>query len=124
MKKILIIEDSAELQELYTDALTKKGFQISYAATAQKGLTLLQADKPDLMILDIMLPGGGNGFDVLEQMKKDPRLADIPVFVVTNLDSEEKTAREIGVVDYIVKSNTPFPAIIEKISMHLGVGNS
>lgn len=115
MKKILIIEDSSELQTLYTDALTAKGFQVSYAATAQKGLGMLQTDKPDLLILDIMLPGGGNGFDVLEQMKKDPRLSSVPVFVVTNLDSEERTAREIGVVDYIVKTSTSFPTIIDRI---------
>src|SRR5258708_9735290 len=105
MKKILIIEDSSELQALYTDALTQKGFGVSYAATAERGLTMLATDKPDLLILDIMLPGGGNGFDVLELMKKDPRYANIPVVIVTNLDSEEKIAREIEVADYIVKSN-------------------
>ncbi len=116
MKKILIIEDSTELQQLYTEALTVKGFQVSYASTAQKGIGMMQSDKPDLLVLDIMLPGGGNGFDVLEQMKRDPRLSQIPVIVVTNLDSEEKTARNIGVLDYIVKSNLPFSQIIKRIA--------
>lgn len=115
MKKILIVEDSTELQQLYTDALTQHGFQVSYASTAQKGIGMMQSDKPDLLVLDIMLPGGGNGFDVLEQMKRDPRLSDVPVIVVTNLDSEEKTARAIGVTDYIVKSNLPFSQIIQRI---------
>lgn len=119
MKKILVIEDNNELQTLYTEALSAKGFTVSYAGTAQRGLGMLQADKPDVVILDIMLPGGGNGFDVLEQMKKDPSLAAIPVFVVTNLDSEEKTARQIGVADYIVKSAVAFPTIIEKITTYL-----
>lgn len=116
MKKILIIEDSTDLQQVYTDALTKKGFEVSYAETAQKALGMLQNDVPDLVVLDIMLPGGGNGFDVLEQMKKDPRLAKIPVIVVTNLDSEEKTARDIGANDYIVKSSMTLPKIIDRIA--------
>lgn len=119
MKKILIVEDSSELQQLYTDALTKKGFEVSYAATAQKGIGMMQNERPDLLVLDIMLPGGGNGFDVLEQMKRDPRIANVPVVVVTNLDSEEKTARDIGVTDYIVKSNMPFAQIIERITTAL-----
>ncbi len=119
MKKILIVEDSTELQQLYTEALTQRGFSVSYASTAQKGIGMMQSDKPDLLVLDIMLPGGGNGFDVLEQMKRDPRLSTVPVIIVTNLDSEEKTARDIGVIDYIVKSNMPFSAIIQKITATL-----
>lgn len=119
MKKILIVEDSTELQQLYTDALTQRGFGVSYAATAQKGIGMMQNEKPDLLVLDIMLPGGGNGFDVLEQMKRDPRLSSVPVIIVTNLDSEEKTARDIGVVDYIVKSNMPFAQIIQRITSAL-----
>jgi DNA-binding response OmpR family regulator len=115
MKKILVIEDSSELQQLYLDALTQKGFQASFATTAQKGIGMMQAEQPDLLVLDIMLPGGGNGFDILEQMKRDPRLATVPVVIVTNLDSEEKTARDIGVKDYIVKSSMPFSMIITRI---------
>jgi CheY-like chemotaxis protein len=119
MKNILIIEDNTELQALYTEALKARGFGVTSVTSAQQGMTLLQTTVPDLIILDIMLPGGENGFDLLEKMKKDPRLQHIPVFVVTNLDSEEKTAREIGVVDYIVKTNTPIEQIIEKISTYL-----
>lgn len=119
MKKIFIVEDSMELQQLYAEALTQRGYQVSYASTAQKGIGMMQNDKPDLLVLDIMLPGGGNGFDVLEQMKRDPKLATVPVIVVTNLDSEEKTARDIGVTDYIVKSNVPFSEIIQRITTAL-----
>lgn len=119
MKKILIVEDNDLLLDLYTQALTPKGFSVLMAPTAQHGLTLLQTEMPDLVVLDIMLPGGGNGFDVLEQMRKNPKYAKIPVIVVTNLDSEEKTARDLGAVDYIVKSNIEFKEIIERITKHL-----
>ena len=57
-------------------------------------------------MLDIMLPGGMNGFDVLEKLKADPLTEKIPVVVLTNLDSEEKVAKTIGACDYIVKSDT------------------
>lgn len=119
MKTVLIIEDNVELQQLYTEALVKKNIQVVCVQTAQKGLATMLQSKPDLLILDVMLPGGANGFDVLEQMKKDPRIADIPVFMVTNLDSEEQTARKIGVNEYIVKTSVSFEQIIEKITKFL-----
>lgn len=119
MKKILIVEDNTELQTVYKEGLGPKGFQVEFASTAQAGLGSMQTAKPDLVVLDIMLPDGSNGFDILETMKKDPNLAAVPVFMVTNLDSQEKIAREIGVADYIVKTNTPIDKIIEKISTYL-----
>lgn len=119
MKKILIMEDNTELQELYKETLTQKGFAVDFAATAELGLQYLSTTKPDLVILDIMLPNGSNGFDVLETMKKDSALSAIPVFMITNLDSQEKVARQIGVADYIVKTTTPFEKIIEKVTTYL-----
>jgi len=120
MKKILIIEDNTELQTLYKDGLAQKGYtEVEFAKTAPAGLSLITSSKPDLVILDIMLPDGSNGFDLLEQMKKDPKMSSIPVFMITNLDSQEKIARDIGVADYIVKSLTPFDTIIEKIATYL-----
>jgi DNA-binding response OmpR family regulator len=115
MKNILIIEDNADLQKLYTDALSKKDCNVICQSTAKDGLLSMEKQKPDLVVLDIMLPGGENGFDVLEKMKKDPNLKNVPVLVVTNLDTEEKTARDIGVTDYIVKTNISFEEIVNKI---------
>jgi two-component system alkaline phosphatase synthesis response regulator PhoP len=106
MKKILIIEDDTSLLKAYQEMFKLEGILVIGATTAQEGLTLVQSEKPDLIILDIMLPGGKNGFDVLEELKKNPATQKIPVVISTNLDSEEKVAREIGVCDYIVKANT------------------
>lgn len=120
MKSILIIEDNTQLQQLYQEALTKLGYdQLTFATTAHQGLTWMIDHQPDLVVLDMMLPEGSNGFDVLEQMKKDPKLEMIPVVVVTNLDAEEKTARQIGAADYIVKTAVPFDQIIERIVVFL-----
>jgi DNA-binding response OmpR family regulator len=106
MKKILIIEDDTSLLKAYQEMFKLEGILVIGATTAQEGLTLVKSEKPDLIVLDIMLPGGKNGFDVLEELKRNPATQKIPVVISTNLDSEEKVAREIGVCDYIVKANT------------------
>jgi len=106
MKKILIIEDDISLFKAYQEMFKLEGILVIGATTAQEGLTLVKSEKPDLIILDIMLPGGKNGFDVLEELKRNSATQKIPVVISTNLDSEEKVAREIGVCDYIVKANT------------------
>src|SRR5258708_48782 len=115
MKKILIVEDDEQVSKLYQESLTNEGFKVTIAATGGQGLTLLKTDKPDLVILDIMLPGGMNGFDVLEQMKKDIDLKNIPVLVLTNLDSERKVALEIGAADYLVKAHTAIDQVVAKV---------
>lgn len=106
MKKILVIEEDASLFKAYREMFKPEGISVVGAATGQEGLALVQNKKPDLILLDIMLPGGLNGFDVLEQLKKNPATAKIPVIVMTNLDSEAKVAREIGAMGYLVKANT------------------
>lgn len=118
MKRILIIEDNNELQQLYQEALTQNGITVDFATSAQAGLSTMMINKPNLVILDVMLPDGSNGFDVLKAMKKDGNLRMIPVFMITNLDSQEKAAREYNVADYIVKT-TSFDKIIDKITTFL-----
>lgn len=114
MKRILIIEDDTQLQKAYQKKLTLEGFTVLQATTGQQGLSLLKS-RPDLVILDIMLPGGLNGFDVLEQIRRDPALQTLPILVLTNLDSEVKTAQDLGTVGYFVKANTAIDTIVEKI---------
>lgn len=115
MAKILLIEDDQQLTSMYRKKLTHEGYDVVIAATAKEGLSFLQSENVDLVILDIMLPGGLNGFDVLETMKKDNAYSKIPVLILTNLDSEEKVAKEIGVTDYLVKANTTPTQLVERI---------
>lgn len=80
---------------------------------------MVEQELPDLVLLDIMLPGGLNGFDVLEQMKREETLRKIPVVILTNLDTEEKTSKLIGADDYIIKANTSLAEIVAKIKSKL-----
>jgi DNA-binding response OmpR family regulator len=115
MKSLLLVEDDQIIIKAYEKKLTSEGFTVKIASTGDEALNLLSSEKFDLVILDLMLPGGKHGFDVLEIMKKDPATSQIPVIVLTNLDSEEKTAREIGASAYLVKSNTSLEEVVKKI---------
>lgn len=120
-KTIAIIEDDEALVQVYREALARKDIEIITAPTAQLALQLLTQHTPDLIILDIMLPGGMNGFDLLEQIKRNQKLSHTPVIMLTNLDGEEKVAKEIGVTDYIVKANTPLDTVVAKIVKYLSL---
>lgn len=119
MKKILVIEDDQSIQDIYQKKLNAESFEVIQATTGEQGLQAVKKDGVDLILLDIMLPGGINGFDVLEQLKIDDNYKNIPVLVLTNLDTEEKTARDIGAADYIVKANTPIGKVIDKVKQYL-----
>lgn len=121
MKKVLMIEDDMNLQKLYTEAL--KGIddvQFSAAPTGKEGIEKCKKEVPDLIILDIMLPGGMNGFDVAEELKRDPHMSKIPILVLTNLDSERKVAMDMGAVDYMIKANTAMSDVRTKVKTLLG----
>ncbi len=119
MKKVLIVEDDKSLQQILGQKLNEIGIEALSAHTAQTALTYVKTNKPDLILLDIMLPGGMNGFDFLEQIKRDVNLKSIPVIVLTNLDTEKETALKMGVVDYLVKPNMPLDEVVLKIKNHL-----
>lgn len=120
MKSILLVEDNDLITKLYKDKLEKAGYNIDSVVTTASATELLLKNKYDLVLLDIMLPGGENGFDLLEKMKKDERLKSIPVIVVTNLDDQEKIAKDIGADDCLVKSNINLNILLDKISALIG----
>lgn len=121
MKHVLMIEDDVTLQNMYKDAFDTQNFVITTVNTGKAGLTKIrEIPAPDLVILDIMLPEGMNGFDVLQEIKKDPKTSTIPVLIMTNLDTEQKTAMELGASGYLVKANTSIDVAIEKINTLLG----
>lgn len=116
MARILLIEDEEILQRMYQKLLVSKGYEVLEAKDGRTGLTLSQTKKPDLIILDIMLPGGLSGFDVLEQLKKDELTKDIMVLVLTNLPSEEKMAITMGASRYLVKVNTKPDQVLDVVT--------
>lgn len=119
MKSILLIEDDKSQQNILKE-LFQERYVVLTENSAIDGWNSICKNHPDLVILDIMLPGGMNGFDVLENIKKDAQLSAIPVLVFTNLDTEGEVSRKIGVADYFVKSNTSIQKIVEKVDALLG----
>ncbi len=119
MKSVLIVEDDSALQKILTEKLTAVSVGVMTASTGQEALNKIKVDQPDLIVLDIMLTGGMNGFDVLEQLKANENYKSIPVIVLTNLDTEQKTALDIGAIDYIVKPNISIDEVVLKIKNHL-----
>ncbi len=118
-KTVLIIEDEVTLRDLIVKKLEDIGVGTIVASTAQEGELKVKEKHPNLILLDIMLPGGLNGFDLLERLKSDPILKSIPVVVLTNLGTEDKTATEIGAIDYIIKSNISLDEVALKVKNHL-----
>lgn len=114
MYKVLIIEDEPSYQQLLKNAFEKEQFKVVLASGVKQGITEIAKITPNIILLDIMLPGGMNGFDLLEQLKVKENTKNIPVIVLTNLDSEEKVAKEIGASSYFIKSDTSIQEIIKK----------
>ena len=120
-KKILFIEDEPALQTTLGDFLKSGGFSVSTAADGISGLEMAKKEKPDLILLDLILPKK-NGFDVLLELKQDPKTVAIPVMVLTNLESAEDIDRalEAGATAYLVKTNYRLEEVMEKVKSLLG----
>ncbi len=116
MKKVLFIEDEATLQKTISDILEKDGHKVISALNGKIGLELAKKEKPDLIILDLILPKV-NGFDVLKELKNGELTKDIPVVILTNLESASDVERaiEIGAKTYLVKANYNLQEVIDKL---------
>lgn len=116
MKTILFIEDESALQKTFNDILTKAGYEMISALDGEAGFQLAQAKKPDLILLDLILPRI-HGFEVLKQLKEDLATKAIPVIVLTNLEGlgEIEKAIELGATTYLVKAQYTLEELVEKI---------
>ena len=119
-KKILIIEDDKFLRELIVKKLVKEGYEISEAVDGEEGVKKVKEEKPDLVLLDLILPGI-DGFEVLSRTKEDPALSQIPVIILSNLGQKEDVERGLGLgaIDYLIKAHFTPGEIIEKIRVIL-----
>lgn len=114
-KKILFIEDEPRLQQTLLEIFKKEGFEIFSTNNGEAGLSLAEEKIPDLIITDLILPKK-NGFDVLKELKSNPRLSKIPVIVLTNLEGSQdiEKALSLGAYTYLVKANYSLDEILEK----------
>jgi len=116
MKKILFIEDESALQKTFGDMLTQEGYEMVSALDGQTGLRLAREKKPDLILLDLILPKA-HGLEVLKKLKEDPGTREIPVIVLTNLEDMQSVeeALSLGVKTYLVKASYTLEEVLEKI---------
>ncbi len=122
MKCILFIEDEKALQKTLTKILETSGFEVINAYDGEEGLALAQSKIPDLILLDVILPKL-NGRDVLERLKAGESTKNIPVIVLTNLESAEDVEYAVGhgASMYLVKANYELNDIVEKVKEALSL---
>ena len=115
-KIILIVEDEQALQEALKLKLEKEGVEVLTASTGEEALEVLKKKRPTLVSLDILLPKM-NGLELLEKIRKDADLHDLPVVVVSVSGGQEKIrqAFSLGIVDYLVKSEYKIESIVQKM---------
>ncbi len=116
MGKILLIEDDLPLVRMYQVAFKGSGHQLIEATDGEEGLTVAKKRKPDLILLDLVLPKK-SGFDVLKELKSDPQLSHIPIACLTVLHQQEdiEKCKELGADDYFVKTNVLPQDIVRKV---------
>ncbi len=120
-KKILFIEDEPNLQKTMEKILVQEGFEILGALDGEKGLELIKKEKPDLILLDLILPKK-DGFEVLKEMKENEELKNIPVIVLTNLEGmgDVEKALSLGATTYLIKANYELGDVVKRIKQILG----
>ena len=114
--KILVVEDDSILQKAIQEYLISDGFVVFTASDGEEGLHLAQSKKPDLILLDIILPKK-NGFEVIKEVKANPETNKIPVVLLTNLGSlnDIEKALALGASTYLVKSDYGLEEVSKKI---------
>lgn len=122
-KKILVIEDDKFLRKVINRKLLMEGYEVFEAIDGEEGMKGLQENKPDLVLLDLVLPEM-DGFEVLTKMKNDAVLAKIPVIILSNLGDEKDIEKglKMGAVDYLIKAYFTPGEIVKKIEAVLNKG--
>lgn len=111
---ICVIDDDADLREIYLLNLNREGFDAVLAKDGEEGLRVIRERRPAVIILDLQMPVK-DGFEVLDELSADPELSSIPVVVLSNVDNEE-TYKKVGKFDthfYLVKALTTPQKVIK-----------
>jgi len=121
-KKIAIIEDDLEIKDMYRIKLELGGYEVVSAENGADALKLIKSEKPDLVLLDLLLPEK-DGYEVLEELKEsnDMHIKSIPVIVISNLSNENDIleAKELGATDFLIKAKINPASVLEKVNSML-----
>ena len=120
-QKILIVEDEEIVLDLLQRKLTQEGYGVFIAKDGEEGLKKMKEVKPDLILLDIVMPKMG-GIEVMEEMGKEPDLKKIPVIIISNSGEpvELDKAKKLGVKDWLIKTEFDPQEVLEKVKEQLG----
>lgn len=121
-KKILLVEDDTALASVYHARLELEGFEIQEVNNGEEALTAAMSFKPDLILLDAMMPKI-SGFDVLDILRNTPETTNIRVIMLTALSQpkDKERAEQLGVDDYLVKSQVVIGDVVARVKHHLGL---
>ena len=121
MKKILLVEDEEIMIGLLQRKLTQEGYEISVARDGEEGLKTMKEIKPDLILLDIIMPKMG-GFEVMKEMAKDEELKKIPVIIISNSGQpvELDRAQKLGAKDWLIKTEFDPQEVVDKVVKQIG----
>ncbi len=119
-KKILIIEDEKMLAEMYYDRFAHEGYDVYSAFDAEEGMEVAKKVKPDLILLDILLPRE-NGTDFLERLRKEKDIGETKVIAYSNYDEEnsKEKAKSLGAKDYLIKTNHTPREVLAIVRKHI-----
>ena len=114
--KILLVEDDPFLSSMYSTKFELENFAVLAAEDGEKGLKLALAEKPDIILLDILMPKM-NGFEVLEKLKDNKETESIPVILLTNLNQKDEIEKglSLGANDYLIKAHFMPSEVVDKI---------
>lgn len=120
--RILIVENDKDLIDIYTTRLIAEGFDVRSLSDGEKVYQTVIEYQPDMMLLDVRL-GKMNGLDILEDLRRRPETANTRVIVITVLamDDVEQRAKELGVLEYLIKTHIILADIVDHIKSHLGM---
>jgi len=121
MKKILIVEDEQIIIDLLQKKITEEGYEVFIAKDGEEGLKAMRETKPDLVLLDIVMPKMG-GLEVMEEAQKEPELKKIPIIVISNSGQpvELDRAQKLGARDWLIKTEFDPEEVIDKIIKQIG----
>ena len=121
-RKIFLVEDDTALASVYRSRLELEGFDVCEANNGEDALSLAVSEHPDLILLDVMMPKI-SGFDVLDILRNTPETTNIRVIMLTALSQpkDKERAEQLGVDDYLVKSQVVIGDVVERVRYHLGM---
>jgi len=124
--RILLADDQEAVRRLIGITLGEDEFELVYATDGEEALRVIRETKPDLVLLDLILPGKYDGFEVLQKMREDPTLDSRSVVIISNLgqESDMERVKQLGAVEYFVKAKTSIDDLVNRIKTLLNTPSS